>query len=63
MGIPGRLVRDARHHQDARNHREGLFSSRRVGDTSAVSVKLKGYVWLVATVGVGLLLGLAGTAD
>ena len=40
-----------------------MFSSRRVGDTSAVSVKLKGYVWLVATVGVGLLLGLAGTAD
>jgi signal transduction histidine kinase len=34
-----------------------------VGDTSAVSVKLKGYVWLVATVGVGLLLGLAVTAD
>jgi signal transduction histidine kinase len=52
-----------RHHQDARNHREGLFSSRRVGNTNAVSVKLKGYVWLVATVGVGLLLGLAVTAD
>jgi signal transduction histidine kinase len=34
-----------------------------VGDTSAVSVKLKGYVWLVATVGVGLLVGLAATVD
>ena len=34
-----------------------------MGNTNAVSVKLKGYVWLVATVGVGLLLGLAVTAD
>ena len=34
-----------------------------MSNTNAVSVKLKGYVWLVATVGVGLLLGLAVTAD
>ena len=41
----------------------GLLASGLVGDTTAVSVKLKAYVALVSAVGAALTVGLAATVD